>query len=159
MATPAPTYLQIRERLLQLNPSELGLVPTPSSPDVWGVIVELGYEVGSATLVALADGTTSLHYSTGGGLLGRGDYPPIAEASKALVSEAQKYLYLTAKTQEFPLPTVGQVRFVIMTYSGYYATDASEKTLTSGDHPLSPLYQHVKETLNQMRLLAERKRR
>src|SRR5512136_1553053 len=109
---PAPTYLQIRNRLLHLNPSDLGLSATPASPDVWGVVVELGYEVGSATLLALTDGTTSLHYSTGGGLLGRGDYPPVADASIALVAEAQKYLYQMAPTQDFPLPEAGQVRFI-----------------------------------------------
>jgi hypothetical protein len=122
-------------------------------------VVELGYEVGSATSVALVDGTTSLHYSTGGGLLGRGDYPPVAEASRALVAEAQKYLHLMVTTREFPLPLAGQVRIVLLTYSGYYTTDAPEKSLASGDHPLAPLYVQFQETLSQMRLLAEKKRR
>lgn len=158
-ASPAPTYLQIRERLLHLNPSDLGLAPTPANPDLWGVVVELGYEVGSATLVALADGTTSLHYSTGGGLLGRGDYPPVSEASRALVAEAQKVLPQMATADEFPLPQAGQVKFVLLAYSGYYAADATEKSLTSRDHPFASLYSHVQETLSQMRLLAEKKRR
>jgi hypothetical protein len=159
MSSPAPTYIQIRERLLHLDPSDLGLAPTPAYPDVWGFVVELGYDVGSATLVALADGTTSLHYSTGGGLVGRGDYPPVAEAARALVSEAQKHLYQMTATREFPLPQAGQIRFVLLGYSGNYTTDASGKSLASGDHPLAPLYGLAQETLNQMRLLAEKKRR
>jgi hypothetical protein len=159
MASPEPTYLQLREKLLHLNPSELGLAPSPGSPDVWGVVLELGYEVGSATLVALADGTTSLHYSTGGGLLGRGDYAPVAKASKALVAFAQKYRYQMKTSQEFPLPIAGQVRFVLLAYSGTYAAEALEKSLSTGDNPLASLYQHAQETLRQMRMLAEKKHR
>lgn len=158
MTTPAPTYLQIRERLLHLKPSELGLSPTTAYPEVWGVMAELGYEVGSATLTALADGTTSLYYSTGGGLLGRGDYPPVAMASKALVAEAQKHLSQMVSTQEFPLPLAGQVRFFLLTYSGIYAADALESSLASGEHLLSPVYARLQDALDQMRLQAERMR-
>ncbi len=155
---PSETYLQLRQRILSMNPTELGLAPTATAPNVWGVVVELGYEVGSATLVSLADGTTSLHYSTGGGLRGRADYAPLAEASKALVVEAHKYMYQMTITTNFNLPQAGQVRFFLMTYVGVYTADAPEKSLSSATHPLSPLFQHTQETLSQLRTLAEKKR-
>jgi hypothetical protein len=63
---PAPIYLQLRQRILGFNPDELGLKPSLEAPHVWAVLVEMGYEVGTATLVSLVDGTTSLYYSTGG---------------------------------------------------------------------------------------------
>jgi hypothetical protein len=154
---PASTYIQFRSRILDLNPDELGLTPTPSAPHVWGVLVEMGYEVGSATLVALVDGTTSLHYSTGGGLLGSPGYAPLAEASRALVIQAENFLQLTSLTHEFPLPQAGQVRFILLTYSGTYAANAAEKSLTADGHPLSPLYKYTQSTLSQLRLLAEKK--
>ena len=156
---PAPTYLQLRDRILSLDPSELGLSPSQAAPHVWGVLVETGYEVGSATLVALADGTTSLHYSTGGGVLGRGDYPPVAEASKSLVIESENFLQQMAGATQFPLPEVGQVRFILLTYSGSYAASASEKSLASNKHPLSPLFKLAKQTLSQLRWLAEKGRK
>ena len=155
---PAQAYLQLRERVLKLNPSDVGLSPSGDAPDVWGVLMEIGYEVGTATLVSLADGTTSLYYSTGGGMIGSGKYSPVAQASKALVAEAQIHLNHLPATTDFPLPGVGQVRFYFMTYSGILQAETTEKDLASGDHALSPLYQYAQETLTQLRLLAQKKR-
>jgi hypothetical protein len=120
--------------------------------------METGYQVGSATLVALADGTTSLYYSTGGGMLGSGEFSPVAEASKALVAQAEKHLQHASLSDEFPLPEVGQVRFIFLTYTGVFTGEAPEKTLAAGGHCLSPLHIKAKETLEQLRLLAYSKR-
>jgi hypothetical protein len=120
--------------------------------------METGYIVGNATLFSLADGTTSLYYSTGGGMLGSGEYTPVAEASKALVVQAQNHLQDMSSTVEFPLPAAGQVRFTFLTYSGIITAEVSEKTLVSGKHPLSSLFTLAYETLTQLRLLSERKR-
>ncbi len=119
--------------------------------------MEMNYKVGSATLAVLADGTTSLHYSTGGGLLGRGDYTPLAEASKALIAESENYLSLTSITKEFPLPEAGQVSFILLTFSGVSTATASAISLTSNNHPLAPLFHGAQEILGQLRLLAEKR--
>jgi hypothetical protein len=154
---PSQVYLQLRNRILSLNPIVLGLAPSNVAPHVWGVLMETGYPVGWATLVSLADGTTSLYYSTGGGMLGSGDYTPVAEASKALVIQAEKHLMHVSLSNEFQVPEAGQVRFIILTYSGMYAGEAPEKTLAAGKHQLSPLYINARETLEQLRLLTEKK--
>ncbi len=155
---PAQIYLQLRERIFTLQPAEVGLAPSITAPHVWGVLMETGYVVGSATLVCLADGTTSLYFSTGGGMLGSGDYTPVAEASKALVDEAEHHLSELVVTTEFPLPEVGQVRFSCHTYSGICSAQTTEDALRSGDHPLSHLYKLAHETMEQLRLSAEKKR-
>jgi hypothetical protein len=121
--------------------------------------METGYEVGSATLVSLADGTTSLYYSTGGGMLGSAEYLPVAKAAKALVAQAENHFQQMTPTTELPLPEVGQVRFTILTYTGNYSADASEKILSAGKLPLSPLFVLAREILTQLRLLAKKKRK
>jgi hypothetical protein len=156
---PAPTYLQLRSRILSLDPAEAGLSPSNTAPHVWGVLMETGYAVGTATLVSLADGTTSLNYSTGGGMLGSGEYTPVAKASKALVTQAENHLQHMSSADKFPMPEVGQVRFTLLTFSGLFTAKASEKSLASGTHPLSHLYNLGHETLTQLRLLAEKKRK
>ncbi len=158
MPEPEQVYLQLRTRIFLLNPSELGLVPSNAAPHVWGVLMETGYQVGSATLVSLADGTTSLYYSTGGGMLGSGEYTPVAKASRELVAQAEHHLQHVSLTTEFPLPDVGQVRFTILTYSGMFAGEAAESALAAGEHYLSPLFLNGQETLEQLRILSEKKR-
>ena len=154
---PTPIYLQLRSRILGLDPGEIGLAASADAPHVWGVLMETGYTVGLATLVSLADGTTSLYYSTGGGMLGSGEYAPIAQASKAFVVEAEDHYQRMSPTIEFPLPEVGQVKFYILTYTGTFTADASEKKLAAGKHALSPLFNRAHEILTQLRLLAEKK--
>jgi hypothetical protein len=159
--SPEPTsiYLQLRSRILSLQPAEVGLAPSTEAPHVWGVLMETGYKVGLATLVSLADGTTSLYYSTGGGMLGSGEYTPIAQASKALVAQAENHFQQLSPTEEFPLPEVGQVRFLVLTYAGAFTAEATEKKLAVGKHALSPLYTCAQEILTQLRLLVEKKRK
>ncbi len=156
---PSPTYLQLRSLLFSLNPADAGLTPSDAAPHVWGVMMETGYAVGFATLVSLADGTTSLYYSTGGGMLGSADYTPVADASKAFVTQAENHLQHMSSSDELSLPDVGQVRFIFLTYTGIYTTEESEETLASGNHPLSRLYKLGRETMAQLRILAEKTRK
>lgn len=155
---PAQVYLQLRNRTLSLSPEDVGIAPSIEAPHVWGVVMETGYPVGSATLVSLADGTTSLYFSTGGGLLGRGDYPPVAEASRAFVEEAEAHHSELPLTSDHPLPGVGQVRFIILTYTGMRSEVVLEEELTGGHHPLTTLYTRAQNTLNQLSHSADKKR-
>jgi len=157
ISEPDQVYLQLRSRIIHLDPADVGLSPSKSAPHVWGVMMETGYQVGSATLLCFADGTTSLYYSTGGGMLGSGEYTPVSEASKALVCEAENHLKHVSARNEFPLPAVGQVRFILLTYSGLLTVEEPEETLAAGKHLLSPLFLKAHETLEQLRLLAEKK--
>ena len=92
-------------------------------------------------------------------MLGSADYIPVATASKTLVALAEDHLQHVSPTNDFPLPEVGQVRFIFLTYSGMLAGEAPEKSLAQGEHPLSPLFTSAHETLEQLRLLAEKKRK
>jgi hypothetical protein len=156
---PSEIYLRLRDRVLSLSPDELGMAPTIEAPHVWGVMMETSYDVGSATLVSLADGTTSLYYSTGGGMLGSGDYLPVAQASQAFIEEAETHWSEFSAGTDFPLPEVGKVRFILLTYTGKRSEDASEEELLQGDHPLSGLFSRAQEALAQLRESASRKSR
>ncbi len=157
-ATPADVYIKLRNRILTLNPAEIGLAPSDQLPHVWGAMMETGYEAGSVTLVALSDGTTSLYFSTGGGMLGSGEFEPVAKASKALVSEAENILEMLSPTDNFPQVRVGAVRFYILTYEGVYYAEALEQMLSAGKHTLSRLYLLAQDTIAQLRILRELKR-
>jgi hypothetical protein len=119
--------------------------------------METGYQMGTATLVCLADGTTSLYYSTGGGMLGSGEYSPVAEASKALIMQAESHLQDMVSNNVFPLPKIGRVRFIILTYTGLFTGEAAEEALERGNHRLSPLFLKAHEALEQLRVSAEKK--
>jgi hypothetical protein len=76
----------LRGQLLSLDPAEAGLDRFTADRRVLGALMETGYPTGTATLVALADGTTSLYTSTGGDIIGGGGHARVAAASRSFLT-------------------------------------------------------------------------
>ena len=84
---------------------------------------------GTATLVGLADGTTSLYLSSGGGVIGGGEHAQVASATRALLLVVEGQLDQMPTTTDTPLPAAGRVVLRAMTYHGQRAVDAAEDDL------------------------------
>src|SRR5262245_42601959 len=124
---PADVYSTLREKILTLAPAAVGIAPSDENPNVWGALMETGYPEAVASLVMLADGTTSLYLSTGGGTIGGGEHEMVAKTTQSFIKEAEKYFSGLPPTQAFPLPSVGKVRFYFLTYAGAYTTELDEE--------------------------------
>ena len=121
--------------------------------EVWCVVMETGHERAVSTLVAMRDGTASLYFSNGGGILGAGEHEGPARAARALVEEAGRFVALCEREEEHPLPATGNVRFHLLTRDGALATEAPEDDLGHGRHVLTPLFYAAHEVITQIRLL------
>jgi hypothetical protein len=108
--------------------------------------METGYPEGVATLVVLADGTTSLYFSNGGGVIGAGTHGGVRAAGEMLLSAAEAHLSNFAAVVETPLPEVRRVRFYLRTFTGTMGAEADEKDLGEGRHTLSPVF-HAAHTV------------
>ena len=147
------TYLGLRSRLLALDPGEVGLEPSAETPNVWAVLMEFRLSDGGAvTLVAVADGSTSLYFSNGGGILGTGEKEAVARASQALVALAEDHYNRMAPTEDFPLPVRDKIQFYVLTYAGAYTANLDEEGLGAGEHEFSPLFYAANEVITQVRL-------
>lgn len=155
--TPAPIYLTLRERALTVDPHEIGLPPVEGGQQTWAVLMDMGWPDATVTLVAVGDGATSLYFSNGGGIIGAGESPAVAEVSQQYVAEAASYLTEMTLTEAYPLPEAGRVRFYVMTYDGAYTADVAEEALRQGQHPLTPLYMMAQAVITQVRLEQERR--
>src|SRR5438105_7124389 len=100
---PADMYMGLRDRLLRLDPASVGLADKP----LWGCRMETGYPNGIATLVCLADGTTSLYTSTGGGIIGAGAHAQVVRTNAALLATLTDHLSHMALSTEETLPREG----------------------------------------------------
>src|SRR3982751_5386812 len=76
-----PPTKALRDQLLRSSWAELGIRPRGSG--IWGVLMELGFAKGVATVVGLADGTASLYLTSGGGVLGAGTRESVRRAAVA----------------------------------------------------------------------------
>jgi hypothetical protein len=65
----ADVYRGLRAQALQLTAAQVG-----PADAVFGVLMETGYPEAVVSLVALSDGTASLYFSNGGGIIGTGGH-------------------------------------------------------------------------------------
>jgi len=140
---PTQVARELRQKALTVEASELKLAPTAARPHVWGVLMETGYPKAVATLATFSDGTTSMYYSSGGGVIGAGAHAEVRNANEVLLSVTEAHLTAFSPAAGEPLPEIGRVRFYIRTFGGTLAAEADEQDLGLGRHPLSPVFHAV----------------
>lgn len=151
-------YDELRQQILQLEPASVGIMPSAELPRVWGLVMDMGTRNATATLVGLADGTTSLYLSTGGAVIGGGEHPQVAGATRSLLQVVERQLD-QMPTTDAPLPARGRVVLRAMTYQGQRAVDASEDDLGHRRHPLAEIFHAAHDVITQLRLLDEARQR
>jgi len=114
--------------------------------------MDWGIPAGTATVVALADGTASVYLSSGGGFLGGGQsHEAIRNAANQMVGAATEVESLTHATSEYPLPERGQVTFYFLTDSGVFTAGASDEDLRSHRSPLYKLGDAAQSVITEYR--------
>lgn len=131
---------KLRSMVLELNPSDIGLTKESFPYPVFALIMETGFPEGSFTLSAIADGSTSLYFSNGGGIIGGGEHETVREASAYLLSGAQHFYEKAERVTVFPRPRAGQVIFYFVTFDGVRSYTALEDDLGNEKDELSALF-------------------
>jgi hypothetical protein len=146
----AEIYLKLREQALGFGSEEIKAPPPVEGGRMLGVVMDLGYDTGAASIVGLADGTTSMYLSNGGGVLGVGADEQAAAASRRWVEVAETAPGLEASHGD-PVPADGTIRFNVLTTGPRLAAEAREEELATGSHPLSPLYAAGQDVIGEIR--------
>jgi hypothetical protein len=118
--------------------------------------MDTGYPQALVTLVSFADGSTSLYFGTGGGVIGAGQHAAVRQAAAGLLAEAESHLDEVPVSEDFPCPSVGQVRFSIRTFAGTRSFAALETQLATRRHVLWPLFWAAQNVVTAVREQAER---
>ena len=156
MSKDGEAIRELRSMVLATSPRDLGLTPTKEHQRIWGILMETGYPEGAATLVALLDGSVSLYFSNGGGMIGAGEHAPVRRAAFKFIGVAESYVEDFSRTTEHPLPETGRVRFYILTYSGILTGDVDENLLGEGRHKLSKLFYAGHDVITAIREVRKR---
>jgi hypothetical protein len=116
--------------------------------------MDWGVNNGTATVVAVADGTVSIYLSGGGGSIGGGQgRAAIREAGQKFLNLAKESLSRMQKTTEYPLPGKGQVYFYVRTDAEVFTARTSQEELNSQRHPLRALGDAAQEIITKYRQL------
>jgi hypothetical protein len=146
----ADVYEGLRRQALHLTPDQLG-APFSRAP-ILALLMETGYPEAAATLVGVADGTTSLYFSNGGGFIGAGTHAAVAEANRRWLDVGGTFLPELTELADPGLPDVGITQFVAVTADRLRGAVAAEEELGEGRHRLSPLFYAAQDVITQIRL-------
>lgn len=137
-ATPelSSNYLEMRDALLATRPDGSATQPTAELPHVFGVVVDVGFEVLFTTAV-FVDGTTSVYNGNGGGAVGLGEVGQIGMLSRALLGAIEANLAAFQPIESSPLPPFGRVHFTVITYDGLRGAEVDGGLLIKGQHTLT----------------------
>ena len=143
--SPAEAYAGLRNMILTKRP--------PNFDGFWGVVMDIRRHNGTATMIAVADGTISLYTSTGGGIIGLGPHEGPKRAAAALLAFAPQFCSVCQQSADFPIPSSGNTRFYLMGPNAVFTAEAGSDELASGKHVLSPLFRKCDELLTEIRLV------
>ena len=140
--TPPPdsTTAELRSMVLGLSPAEIGITPENFPHQAWGVVMETGMDAGYYTLAVLADGTTSLYFSNGGGIIGAGEKPEVKEVSRQFIGWGNRLLGSAQPSTSAQPPAAGDTKFFFLTFDGIRSYTAPELDLGEERDRLAPLF-------------------
>jgi hypothetical protein len=153
---PAPfdVYQGLRNLTLKHERAEIGIPPMSRPTEPWGVLMDWGVEHGTATLVALSDGSASIYLSNGGGFLGGAEsHQSVRDVAKRTVAVAAEFQPQSRETRTYPLPARGEITFYLLTDSGIFTAKAPEGDLKNHLIPLSKLAEACMGVVTQYRLI------
>ncbi len=135
------TYEGLRSLALSVTPDRLKIAIPNSETLVYGVVMD--WDMGDAvvTLASFITGACSMYYSMGGGIIGGGKKPGVAEATVTFVTAAQEYLDKTIPVTTTELPAKHAVRFYLLTNQRMYMAEEQMGNFDNVSSPWFPLFE------------------
>lgn len=148
-------YQKWRNVIFSMKAENVGLSSTEEKK-LYGMVMDItmidqkANAIFALSTTAFASGEASFRPTPGGGFIGLGSDPNIAEVAKSTISKGQIFLVKAKPASDFPLPAVGYVTFYFLTTSGlFYLND----TLVNFQ---SPPYGQLLNKFGQIRGVAEK---
>jgi hypothetical protein len=154
---PGNVYQGLRRNVLGLDPATIGLAPTPEHPMVFAGLMEMGMEGGVASLVVIGDGTTSLYYSTGGGIIGAGLHESVKAPSRFFLSSLERHVKELAPDEPgHPTPAAGMTHLRALIFGGGHLLVAARgEEFGEKRHPLWEIFYAGHGVITAMRKLPQ----
>ena len=141
----------LREQLFTLNPKSLDIVPSEDLPRVWGFMMELFVPQTWINLVCIADGTVSIYFGTGGGIIGAGEHDSVRTAARECLKKSEEILENIKNFDPVHLQNEETIKFHVLTYAGIRSDEANADEINSGNHYLSELHYYAQNVITEVR--------
>lgn len=150
-ASARDMYLSLRELALT------GRIQDDVVNANYGVVLDMPIDENTATFVLHGDGTVSLYYSNGGGIIGIGQSSPeISKSARDLIdvlASQESYIRRSKsfhQTTSYPLPGQSEAFIYFKTPTDVLLARVSIAQLDSGKHELSTLWHDLQKLLGRV---------
>ena len=154
----AEIYNDLRNQIISLSDKEKAKELGYNDGQTIAILMETGIENACYTLVAVSDGTASLYFSNGGGIIGAGEYEEGAKAAHDFISFSDKFVKYLSPTEKYPLPKPSKTRFYIIKNGAILTGEYNESDLGNGKLALSPLFYKGHDLITEIRLREEKRK-
>lgn len=154
--TKTNTFNDLREMAFSATPELLQLSLPTDKTVVYGVIMDWGIDTATATVVSYQTGDASMYLSSGGGVIGGGQYQNVSSAAKQFVALAQTYLDKVIKTETNSLPQQDEVKFYLLTNKGTFFGREVMKNFENNTSTWLPLFEEGNKVLSELRMTSEK---
>ena len=149
-------FNELRGRFLNLKASDIGFKPSKDR-QILGASLEFFIQDNIVSLVAVSDGSASLYFSTGGGIIGIGQHKEAVEPIKAFLNQAQMHLPDAKLVTETPLPAKGQTLLYLITTEGIKQVIAPDMMTLPERSPFFPLFDAGQHVISVARMTEEKR--
>ncbi|MGE0268042.1 MAG: hypothetical protein AB7S78_06270 [Candidatus Omnitrophota bacterium] len=154
--SPTDIFYKMRNIALNLDPEDIGVHSNKELRRIYGILMEIGHPDGALSLIVLADGTVSLYYEKGGGVIGAGHEAGVKDASRQFLIKTEQFIEEFKEATVGMLPADGHIIFYVLTYKqGILTADAGESILGERKHNLSEVFYAGHNVLSELRKIEE----
>lgn len=118
------TYASMRKLAFSFTHEDMG-VKLGNDYQVFGAVVDMGISSSdTATMICFIDGTTSLYFSNGGGIIGAGQHEAVKNAVLKFLEECYQTLPVTKQAESIDiLPEENHHTFYLFTKAGVFSVN------------------------------------
>ena len=149
---PNTIYHRLRSIALTTTAAQLGLMPRPEKPWVFGLVMDFDLGEGMTSLTAFENGDASLLQSGSSGMLGEKGNEKTTIAVDQLIRKAQSAVINAHPSQESPLPERVDVNFFFLTDQGVFFHVEKLIEIQENRSPWVPLFRAA----NSLKLILEK---
>ena len=144
-------YLGLRQLALDTKPEDIG-VTVDNNEQIYAAVVDLPLTNGITTFVCFFDGTVSLYYQNGGGMLGIGEkYEEVKKAGISFLFSAGQTIQFIKPSQNFNLPTNNIISVYLKAKENTYKAEINMSNIQSQEKHIQFLNFLIQNVLDKIR--------
>ncbi len=152
---PNEKYLGLRQKVLNLKPSDIGIT-LDNEQQVYAAVIDMPINKNIASLICMLDGTVSLYYSNGGGMIGLGQkFDEIRQAGGSFLVSVGQALTKFDRVNKFPLPDGNKTNVYLITMNCIYKASFDMNKINSSSKEISFVNYLIQNIINKIRECSE----